>query len=320
MSSPLLRPLSIFAAGFTFGYTSSSSPSYCESTKTTPSTSRLLTSSPTLLSFSKVKLFTGNAHPDLAHEIASHLGLSVSSASVAPFADGETGIKVHDNVRGMDVYVIQPTCGPKINDSIMELLLMITTLRRASANRITAILPYYGYGRSTETFAAKRPIAGADMAILLEVAGADRIVAVDLHRGQTQGFFSPSIPVDNLNASKLALPHFSTKFLHNPVIVSPDASGTPRAKTFCDQLCKVGQNATVGMVVDSECNTDDEDKFDGKNVSHVKKVQLIGDVYGKDVIIVDDIIDSGKRMCRTADLVHASGADRVKKQVRKEKG
>ena len=113
---------------------------------------------------------------------------------------------------------------------------MITTMRRASAKRITAVIPYFGYGRSSETFARqRRPIAGADVAIMLEVAGVDRVVAVDLHRGQTQGFFSPHIPVDNLDASKIALPYLQTKFLHNPVVVSPDANGTARAKAFADK-------------------------------------------------------------------------------------
>lgn len=139
---------------------------------------------------------------------------------------------------------------------------------------------------------------------MLEVAGVDRVVAVDLHRGQTQGFFSPNIPVDNLDASKIALPYLQTKFLHHPVVVSPDANGTARAKSFADKMLKVGFPASFAMVVDSKCRGENEEE------QH-KEYHLVGDVAGKDVIIVDDIIDTGGRMTRTAQLVRENGAERV---------
>ena len=172
-------------------------------------------------------LFSGNANPELAAEIAALLGRALGEITVSRFADGEVNVQVHDNVRGKDVFLIQPTCGP-VNEHLMELLLMVSTMRRASAERITCVIPYYGYARQDRKMTARVPISAADVARLLEAMGVDRVVAVDLHCGQIQGFFGPRVPVDNLDAAKVGFAYFSHKGLVNPVVVSPDAGGVYR--------------------------------------------------------------------------------------------
>lgn len=172
-------------------------------------------------------LFSGNANPELAAEIATLLGSSLGQITVSRFADGEVNVQVYDNVRGKDVYIIQPT-SPPVNEHLMELLLMVSTMRRASAERITCVIPYYGYARQDRKMTARVPISAADVARLLEAMGVDRVVAVDLHCGQIQGFFGPRVPVDNLDAATVGVRYFVNRGLVNPVVVSPDAGGVYR--------------------------------------------------------------------------------------------
>ena len=176
---------------------------------------------------STMMIFSGNANKELAAEIAAQLGTTLGSITVARFADGEVNCQVHDNVRGKDVFLIQPTC-PPVNEHLMELLLMVSTMRRASAERITCVIPYYGYARQDRKMIARVPISAADVARLLEAMGVDRVVAVDLHCGQIQGFFGPRVPVDNLDAANVGVKYFASKGLVNPVVVSPDAGGVYR--------------------------------------------------------------------------------------------
>merc|ERR1719215_449126 len=180
-------------------------------------------------------LFSGNANVELAQGIAEALGVKLGHVTASRFADGEVNVMVHENVRGKDVYIIQPT-SPPVNEHLMELLLMVSTMRRASADRITAVIPYYGYARQDRKMTARVPISAADVARLLEAMGVDRVVAVDLHCGQIQGFFGPRVPVDNLDGGVVGINYFGNKDLHNPVIVSPDAGGVYRAKKFKEGL------------------------------------------------------------------------------------
>ena len=172
-------------------------------------------------------IFSGNANPELASEIAVLLGTPLGNITVSRFADGEVNVQVHDNVRGKDVYLIQSTC-PPVNEHLVELLLMVSTMRRASAERITCVIPYYGYARQDRKMTARVPISAADVARLLEAMGVDRVIAVDLHCGQIQGFFGPRVPVDNLDAATVGYNYFANKGLVNPVVVSPDAGGVYR--------------------------------------------------------------------------------------------
>lgn len=178
-------------------------------------------------SMSNMVIFSGNANPELAAEIAQWLGTDLGRITVSRFADGEVNCQVHDNVRGKDVFIVQPTC-PPVNEHLMELLLMVSTMRRASAERITCVIPYYGYARQDRKMTARVPISAADVARLLEAMGVDRVVAVDLHCGQIQGFFGPRVPVDNLDAAQVGVKYFAFKGLENAVVVSPDAGGVYR--------------------------------------------------------------------------------------------
>ncbi len=176
---------------------------------------------------SNMVIFSGNANPELAAEIAQWLHTDLGRITVSRFADGEVNCQVHDNVRGKDVFIVQPTC-PPVNEHLMELLLMVSTMRRASAERITCVIPYYGYARQDRKMTARVPISAADVARLLEAMGVDRVVAVDLHCGQIQGFFGPRVPVDNLDAANVGVKYFAHKGLENAVVVSPDAGGVYR--------------------------------------------------------------------------------------------
>jgi hypothetical protein len=198
---------------------------------------------------SKIKIFSGNGNWHLANEISMNLGTQLGRAVVGRHADGEVKVNLLDSVRGQDVYVVQPLASP-VNENLMELIFMVTTLRRASARKITAVIPYYGYSRSSQQEGSRSPIASADVAKLLEEAGVDRVITVDLHHAQIQGFFGPSCPVDNLDVSGVAIPYFQTKFLKNPVVISPDANGAARAKSFRDKLIRHGLSASLALIVD----------------------------------------------------------------------
>lgn len=248
-----------------------------------------------------LKLFSGNGNMGLSLEIARIMGINLGKATVGRFADGEVNVMIHENVRGKDVYVIQPT-GPPVNENLMELLLIISTLNRASARRITVVIPYYGYARQDRKMQARVPISAADVARLLEAMGVDRVVAVDLHCGQIQGFFSPRVPVDNLDGGIVGINHFGNKDLVNPVIVSPDAGGVYRAKKFKERLAHKFDIDDIGlaMIIKQRARAGTVDTMD-----------LVGDVKGCDCIIVDDMIDTAGTICKAAKVLKNSGARRV---------
>jgi len=249
----------------------------------------------------KLKLFTGNSNPQLAQQIATELGCEMGKATVARFEDGEVNVVVHDNVRGQDVYIIQSTCTP-VNENLMELMLMVSTMRRASARRITAVIPYYGYARQDRKMTARVPISAADVARLLEAMGVDRVIAVDLHCGQIQGFFGPRVPVDNLDGGMVGVNYFGKRDdMVNPVVVSPDAGGVYRAKKFREHLDKKhGVKAGLAMIIKQR-----------HKPGEIERMDLVGSVEGSDVVIVDDMIDTAGTLCKAANELQKYGARRV---------
>jgi ribose-phosphate pyrophosphokinase len=240
-----------------------------------------------------LKLFTGNANRPLAEEIAQYLHVSLADAEVTRFSDGEVFVQANENVRGMDVFVIQPTC-PPVNDNLMELLIMIDALKRASARRITAVLPYYGYARQDRKVQGRVPITAKLVADLLEAAGVDRVLALDLHAGQIQGFFN--IPVDHLFAGPpVIVDYLLKKDLKNPVVVSPDAGGVERARAIAKRL-----NAGLAII---------DKRREGPNV--VATMRLIGDVAGKEAIVIDDMIDTAGTLSQAVGALEREGARRI---------
>ena len=244
-------------------------------------------------------VFAGNSNRPLAQEIASHLGLTLGRAQVARYADGEVSVKVLDHIRGKDVYIIQSTC-PPVNEHLMELLILISTMKRASAKRITAVIPYYGYGRQDRKMSSRVPISAADVARLLENMGVDRVMACDMHCGQIQGFFGPQVPVDNLESSIVALDYFKKEGLVNPVIVSPDAGGVYRAKKFQGFMTTAESQPRLAMIIKQRIEAGKIDRMD-----------LVGSVEGADCIIIDDIIDTAGTLCTAAEQLKLHGARRV---------
>jgi ribose-phosphate pyrophosphokinase len=241
----------------------------------------------------ELKLFSGNANRPLAEEIAKTLLLPLGDADVSRFSDGEVYVQINENVRGQDVFVIQPTC-PPVNDHLMELLVMIDAFKRASARRITAVLPYYGYGRQDRKVQPRVPITAKLVADLLTAAGAQRLLAVDLHAGQIQGFFN--IPVDHLFAAPpVIIDHLAKKALNDPVLVSPDAGGVERARALAKRL-------KAGLAIIDK-------RREGNNVAQF--MHLIGDVKGRDAVIVDDMIDTAGTMIQAVDALRREGANRV---------
>jgi len=254
------------------------------------------------IEFEDFAIFSGRANPALAAEIAEKLGVKLGEISIKGYADGEIGIQVHENVRGKDVYLIQPTCPPGVNDHLVELLLMVSTMRRASARRITAVIPYYGYARQDRKMASRVPISAADVARLLQSMGVDRVVAVDLHCGQIQGFFGPRTPCDNLEAHVVALPFFKDLGLspETTKVVSPDAGGVYRAKRFRDGLKEQGVDAGLAMIVKQRLKA-----------NQIGRMDLVGDVDGCDVIMVDDMIDTAGTLTEAAKELRQMGAKRI---------
>lgn len=242
--------------------------------------------------FKKLKVFTGNAHPDLAAEIAEYLGVEVSAASVKKFSDGEINVFIDESVRGVDVFVIQPTCTP-INDNLMELLILIDALRRASARRITAVLPYYGYARQDRKAKARDPITAKLVANLVTAAGARRVLAVDLHAGQIQGFFD--IPVDHLQAAPIISEYFLNKHMENAVVVSPDLGGVTRARALAGRL-----HVPLAII---------DKRRPEPNKAEI--MNIIGEVKGKKVIMIDDIIDTAGTITLGAEALIENGAEEV---------
>ncbi len=240
-----------------------------------------------------IKLLSGNSNRPLAKEIAEHLGETLTNTAVTAFSDGEIMVQINENVRGADAFVIQPTCTP-VNHSIMELLLIIDALRRASASRITAVIPYYGYGRQDRKVQPRVPISSKLVANLIETAGTHRVLAMDLHAGQIQGFFD--LPVDHLYATPVLLDYIRARY-HNGdlVVVSPDAGGVERARAFAKRL---------------GCSLAITDKRREKaNVSQIMNV--IGNVQGKDALILDDMIDTAGTTVQAAEVLMDKGAKSV---------
>ena len=239
-----------------------------------------------------LKLFPGNANRPLAEEIAQYLSLPVSDAEISRFSDGEVFVQVNENVRGTDVFVVQPT-SPPVNDNLMELLVMIDALKRASARRITAVLPYYGYARQDRKVQPRVPITAKLVADLLTAAGVDRVLALDLHAGQIQGFFN--IPVDHLFAAPVIIDYLGKKDLHDPVIVSPDAGGVERARAIAKRL-------KAGLAIIDK-------RREGPN--QAVAMHLIGDVHGQDAVVIDDMIDTAGTLVQAVEALAREGARRI---------
>ncbi|MDI6722646.1 MAG: ribose-phosphate pyrophosphokinase, partial [Candidatus Aenigmarchaeota archaeon] len=233
------------------------------------------------------------AHRELAQEIANYLDIPIADATVTKFSDGEIMVQIHENVRGSDVFILQPTCMP-VNHHIMELLLMVDALKRASAGRITAVIPYYGYARQDRKVQPRVPISAKLVADLITAAGTNRILTMDLHAAQIQGFFN--IPVDNLYAAPVLLEYVRNKYdSKNLVIVSPDAGGVERARSFAKKLqCSIA-------IIDK--------RREAANVSQLMNV--IGDVRKKNTIILDDMVDTGGTTIQAAEALKEKGAKKV---------
>lgn len=241
-----------------------------------------------------MKLFAGNATPELAQKIADRLYIKLGDAEVGRFSDGEISVKINENVRGSDVFIIQSTCAPT-NDNLMELIVMVDALRRASAGRITAVMPYFGYARQDRRVRSARvPITSKVVADFLSSVGVDRVLTVDLHAEQIQGFFD--VPVDNVFGSPVLLEHLRKQDFNNPVVVSPDIGGVVRARAVAKLL-----NDIDLAIIDKR-----RPRANESQVMHI-----IGDVQDRDCIIVDDMIDTGGTLCKAADALKQNGAKRV---------
>jgi len=240
----------------------------------------------------KLKLFSGNSNRPLAQEMCDSLGIPLGKATVKRFSDGEIFVEIEENVRGADVFVVQSTCCPG-NDNLMELLIMMDALKRASAKRITAVLPYYGYARQDRKVAPRTPITAKLVADLITTAGSDRILCMDLHAGQIQGFFN--IPVDHLYATPVILDYIKKNFDDDIVIVSPDAGGVERARAFAKRL-----NCSLAII---------DKRRTAPNVAEV--MNIIGDVVGKVAIMVDDMVDTAGTLTQGAKAVKDNGAKKI---------
>jgi ribose-phosphate pyrophosphokinase len=237
----------------------------------------------------RIRVFSGNANIELARKICDKLGISLGKANVTTFSDGETRVEIDENVRGMDVFIIQSTC-PPVNITLMELLIMIDAMKRASADRITAVVPYYGYARQDRKVAPRAPISAKLVADLITTAGANRVLSMDLHAGQIQGFFN--IPVDNLFAKPVLMEYMKKHFVDNTVIVSPDTGGVERARSFAKRL-----DASLAII---------DKRREGPNEAEV--MNIIGDVKDKKVVILDDMIDTAGTVVQGASAMKNAGA------------
>lgn len=240
-------------------------------------------------------LLSGNANTAFSNSVAKHLGLQMGRVTAGRFSDGEINVEIHDNIRGRDVFLIQPTCQPT-NDNLMELLIMTDACKRASAGRLTAVIPYYGYARQDRKVASRAPISAKLVADILSTAGVTRVLTMELHAGQIQGFFD--LPVDNLYSNRFLSEALAKDIIgegEEVVIVSPDAGGVERARAFAKRL-----KATLAII---------DKRRDSPNSSEV--MHLIGKVKGKIAILVDDMIDTAGTLTKAASAVHAEGAVRV---------
>jgi len=234
-------------------------------------------------------LFAGNSNPDLARDICRHIGIRLGEAEVKTFSDGEIQVEISENVRGKDVFVLQSTCAP-VNDHLVELLLMLDAFKRASAQRITAVMPYYGYARQDKKVASRVPISAKLVADILTVAGADRVITMDLHAGQLQGFFN--IPVDNLFAAPVLLEHIRQELKNDTVIVSPDAGGVERARAFAKRL------HTQLAIIDKRRVAPNQ----------AEAMHVVGDVKGKVAVILDDMVDTAGTLTEATSALKEHGA------------
>ena len=238
-------------------------------------------------------VFTGNANPELASAIARHIGVPLGHASISKFSDGEVSVELNENVRGKDVFIIQPTCAPT-NDSIMELLLTADALHRASANRITAVVPYYGYARQDRRVRSARvAISAKVVADMISAVGVNRVLTVDLHAEQIQGFFS--IPVDNVYGSPVLTEDIERQRYENLTVVSPDVGGVVRARAVAKQL-----NVDLAIIDKRRPTAND-----------AQVMNIIGDVDGRSCLIVDDMVDTAGTLCKAAEALKDHGAQRV---------
>lgn len=239
-----------------------------------------------------IKIFSGNAHPALAEEICSHLGCDLGKASTERFSDGEFNFQIGENVRGTDVFIVQPTC-PPTDRNLMELLIMMDTFVRASAERVTAVIPYFGYARSDKKDRPRVPIAAKLVANLITKAGAQRVLTVDLHASQIQGFFD--IPVDHLYAAPIVVDYFKRNPIENLIVVAPDTGGAERARAYAKRL-------DAGLAL---CDKRRE------RANEADVMNIVGDVKGKNCLIVDDMCDTGGTICKVAKALHEAGANEV---------
>lgn len=242
--------------------------------------------------FSDYKVFTGNAHTELAEEITSIMGKTLGKATVTKFSDGEISVNLWETVRGVDVYIIQPTCDP-VNDNLMELLIMMDSVKRASAGRINAVIPYYGYARQDRKAKARDPITAKLVANLLVAAGADRVLTMDLHANQIQGYFD--IPVDHLVGMPIIAKYFKEKNLDDVCIVSPDHGSVTRARNMAEFF-----NCPIAIV---------DKRRPEPNKSEI--MNIIGDIEGKNCIILDDMIDTAGTITNAANVIKEMGAKNV---------
>ena len=241
----------------------------------------------------KLRIFTGNANPDLAREIAAYLGTTVGDSVVNRFNNGEIQVMINESVRGKDIFIVQSTCGPIVNDNVMELLIMADAFKRASANHITAVIPYYGYARQDRKARGREPITAKLMADLLETAGITRVVTIDLHAAQIQGFFN--IPFDHMPGGPLLAEYIKEKNLENMVVVSPDLGGVSRARGFAEIL-----NAPMAII---------DKRRPEPGVAEV--MNLIGNVEGKNCILVDDMVDTAGSLTEGARALKKFGANEI---------
>ncbi len=256
----------------------------------------LPTQTPSLPHFgenNRLKLFSGSANVDLAREVARYLGLDLGPMVRKRFADGELYIQIQESIRGCDVYLIQPTCQP-VNDHLMELLIMIDACRRASARQITAVIPYYGYARADRKTAGRESITAKLVANLITKAGASRVLAIDLHSAQIQGYFD--IPCDHVYGTPVLIDYIASKNLEDLVVVSPDVGGVARARAFAKKL----NDAPLAII---------DKRRQAHNVAEVMNV--VGDVHGKTAVLVDDMIDTAGTICEGARLLKQEGARQV---------
>lgn len=243
---------------------------------------------------SHLAIFSGNAHPELAKTVANHLHVPLGCADVARFSDGETAVEIKENVRGKDVFILQPTCAPT-NDNLMEIMVMADALRRSSAGRITAVMPYFGYARQDRrSRSARVPISAKVVADMLSIVGIDRIMTVDLHADQIQGFFD--IPVDNIYGTPVLLRDLKQKNYDNLMVVSPDVGGVVRARAMAKSLGDLEL-----AIIDKRRQKANESQV----------MNIIGDVSGRDCVIVDDIVDTAGTLCKAAAALKDNGATRV---------